>query len=206
MVAWLIKGQGRAMAVLIAGLIILLGVHTTRLIGIRALTVRVIGEPLWAVFYSVLSAIGLALVIYGHMLAHPSETIWSPPAWTRTVALVAVPLSIVLLIAAYVPSHIRAFTRHPMTLGVFLWSGSHLLANGEIASVILFGAFCVWSAVLLIEAYARGGHFAHAGSWGGDAAVILIGLTASALLAFFHMQLFGVAIIGFASETAPPGI
>lgn len=194
------------MGVLVAGLIILLGVHMTRLIGVRALAVRVIGEPLWAVFYSVLSAIGLALVIYGHILAHPSETVWNPPAWTRTVALVAVPVSIILLIATYVPSHIRAFTRHPMTLGVFLWSGAHLLANGEIASLILFGAFFAWSALLLVEGYARGGHFAHAGRWAGDAAVILIGLAAAGALALFHMQLFGVAVIGFASETAPPGI
>jgi uncharacterized membrane protein len=194
------------MSVLVAGLIILLGVHMTRLIGVRALAVRVIGEPLWAVFYSVLSAIGLALTIYGHILAHPSETVWNPPAWTRTVALAAVPVSIVLLVATYVPSHIRAFTRHPMTLGVFLWSGAHLLANGEIASLVLFGAFFAWSAVLLIEGYARGGHFAHAGSWAGDAGVILLGLAAAGALALFHMQLFGVAVVGFASDSAPPGI
>lgn len=194
------------MGVLVVGLVILLGVHMTRLVGIRALAVRVIGEPLWAVFYSVLSAIGLALVIYGHILAHPSDTVWNPPAWTRTVALVAVPVSIILLIATYIPSHIRAFTRHPMTLGVFLWSGAHLLANGEIASLVLFGAFFGWSAILLIEGYARGGHFAHSGRWAGDAAVILIGLAAAGALALFHMQLFGVAVIGFASEYPPPGI
>ena len=194
------------MNVLIIGLAILLGVHTTRLVGVRALAVRVIGEPLWAVFYSVLSAIGLALVIYGAMLAHPSETVWNPPAWTRTVALVAVPVSIILFLATYVPSHIRAFTRHPMTLGVFLWSGSHLIANGEIASLVLFGAFFAWSTVLLVEGFARGGRFAHSGRWAGDLAIVLIGLTISAALALFHMQLFGVAVIGFASETAPPGI
>lgn len=194
------------MAVLVAGLIILLGVHTTRLVGLRAVAVRGIGEPLWAVFYSVLSAIGLALVIYGHLLAHPSEAVWSPPAWTRTAALAAVPASIVLLIATYVPSHIRAFTRHPMTLGVWLWSGAHLLANGEIASIVLFGAFFAWATLLLIEGYARGGHFAHAGSWAEDAVIVLAGLGASAALAVFHMQLFGVAVIGLASETTPPGI
>lgn len=194
------------MAVLVAGLVILLGVHLTRVIGLRGFAVKVIGEPLWAIFYSVLSAIGLALIIYGHILSHPSEAVWSPPAWTRNVAIVAVPISIILIAATYVPSHIRAVTRHPMTLGVFLWSGSHLLANGEIASIVLFGAFFVWSAILLIDGFARGGRFAHAGSWAGDAAVIVVGLAASAALAFFHMQLFGVAVIGFASETLPPGI
>ena len=194
------------MGVLIVGLAILLGVHSTRILGVRGAVVRVIGEPLWAVFYSVLSAVGLALVIYGHILAHPSPTVWNPPAWTRTLALVAVPVSVILFIATYVPSHIRAFTRHPMTLGVFLWSGSHLLSNGEIASLVLFGAFFAWSGVLLIEGYARGGRFAHRGRWAGDAAVILIGSAISGALALFHMQLFGVAVIGFASEPAPPGI
>ena len=194
------------MGVLILGLALLLGVHSTRIVGLRGAAVRVIGEPLWAVFYSVISAIGLALVIYGHILAHPSPAVWNPPAWTRSLALVAVPVSIILVIAAYVPSHIRAVTRHPMTLGVFLWSGSHLLSNGEIASLVLFGAFFAWSAVLLIEGYARGGAFAHEGRWAGDAAVIVIGGAAAAALALFHMQLFGVAVIGFASEAAPPGI
>jgi hypothetical protein len=93
-----------------------------------------------------------------------------------------------------------------MTLGVLLWSGAHLIANGEVASMVLFGSFTLWSAVLLVESYARGGQFAHAGRWAGDAAVILIGLAASGALAIFHMQLLGVAVIGFASEAAPPGI
>jgi len=194
------------MGVLVIGLGLLLGIHSARLLGVRAAAVRVIGEPLWAVFYSVLSAVGLALIIYGHILAHPSATVWNPPAWTRLVALAAVPVSIILLVATYVPSHIRAFTRHPMTLAVALWSGSHLIANGEIASIVLFGAFFAWSAILLVEAYARGGQFAHAGRWAGDAAVILIGLAASGAVALFHMQLFGVAVIGFASDPAPPGI
>lgn len=194
------------MGVLVLGLAIFLGVHLTRVIGVRALAVRAIGEPLWAVFYSVLSAIGLALVIYGHLLAHPTAMVWSPPAWTRTLALVAVPLSLVLLAAAYIPCHLRAFTRHPMTLAVFLWSGAHLLANGEAGSLVLFGAFFTWSAIVLAASYARGGRFAHTGSWGGDAAAILIGLAAAAAFAVFHMQLFGVAVIGFASETVPPGI
>lgn len=194
------------MGVLIVGLALLLGVHSARIVGLRGAAVRVIGEPLWAVFYSVLSAIGLALVIYGHILAHPSPAIWNPPAWTRTLALVAVPISIILFIAAYVPSHIRAVTRHPMTLGVFLWSGAHLLSNGETASLTLFGAFFAWSTLLLVEGYARGGQFAHQGRWAGDAAVIGIGAAVAGALALFHMQLFGVAVIGFASEPAAPGI
>ena len=194
------------MGVLILGLVIFLGVHTSRVIGVRALVVRAIGEPLYAAFYSVVSAIGLALIIYGHILAHPSPNLWSPPEWSRTLALVAVPVSMVLLVATYLPSHIRSITRHPMSLAVFLWSGSHLLANGELASALLFGGFCVWSAVLLIDLYLRGGAFDRPGSWWADLVAVGVGLGAAAGVALFHMQLFGVAVIGFASETAPPGI
>lgn len=194
------------MGVLVLGLVIFLGVHASRILGIRALLIRGIGEPLFAVFYSVLSAIGLALIVYGHILAHPSANIWNPPEWSRTVALVAVPASLVFLVATYLPSHIRSVTRHPMTLAVVLWSGSHLLANGEVASVALFGGFFVWSLVLLIEVYLRGGQFDRPGSWWADLVALIVGLGAAAGLALFHMQLFGVAVIGFASDTLPSGI
>jgi len=194
------------MGVLIIGLSIFLGVHMIRLIGLRGPVVRVIGEPIYAIFYSVLSAVGLALIIYGHILAHPSQTVWNPPEWTRIAALIAVPAALVLLAAAYIPSHIRSFIRHPMTLGVFLWSGAHLIANGELASLVLFGSFFAWSALLLIEGYLAGGRFEHQGRWSGDMAALVIGLGAAALIAVFHMQLFGVAVIELASETAPPGI
>ena len=194
------------MELLIAGLIVFLGVHMTRLLGIKQIVVNVIGDALFAVFYSIISVIGFVLIIYGHILAHPSDIVWYPPEWTRMLALVAVPISLILIVATYVPCHIRAFVRHPMSLGVFLWSSSHFLANGEIASMVLFGAFFVWSALLLIEGYARGGAFAYAGRWSSDLIVIAVGLLVSAALTYFHMQLFGVAIIEFASEPVPPGI
>jgi uncharacterized membrane protein len=194
------------MTVLILGLVIFLGVHLTRVVGIRNVAVSVIGEALFAVFYSILSVIGFVLIIYGHILAHPSEIVWYPPDWSRTVALIAVPISLVLIVATYVPCHIRAFFRHPMTFGVFLWSGSHLLANGELASVVLFGSFFVWSALLLLDGFLRGGSFAHSGKWTTDFIVIVIGLGAAGAFAYFHMHLFGVAIVEFASEPLPPGI
>jgi len=198
--------KARRMGVLITGLAIFLGMHMTRVLGLKRLAVSVIGETLYWIFYTVIAAIGLSLVVYGHILAHPSETVWNPPEWTRTLALIAVPVSLVLIVAAYTPSHIRSLTRHPMTLGVTLFAGAHLLANGEIALLILFGAFFAWSVLLLIEGYAAGGAFEKPGTWGADAAAIVIGLTASALLAAFHMQLFGVAVVGFASEPGAPGI
>ena len=194
------------MGVLITGLVIFLGVHFTRILGIKAVVVKVIGEALFAVFYSVISAIGLTLIIYGHILAHPSVTLYWPPEWTRTVALFAVPASLVLLVATYLPCHIRLFTRHPMTLGIFLWSASHLLANGELSSIILFGSFAFWSSILLIEGYLAGGEFERPGSWVADMIAIGVGLGAALFIAAFHMQFFGVAVVEFASDQMAPGI
>lgn len=194
------------MDVLVIGLVLLLGVHLTRVVGLRGPLVRVLSEPLYAVFYSVISAVGVALIIYGHILAHPSPVIWTPPEWTRTVALFAVPAGLVLLVAAYLPSHIRSLTRHPMTLAVFLWSGAHLMANGSLASMVLFGSFFAWSAVILIDVYARGGAFDRPGRWSADIGALVTGAALAALFAFFHMQLFGVAVFEFASEPGAPGI
>lgn len=194
------------MGVLIVGLAMFLGVHSIRLVGLRGLVTKILGEGLYSILYFIVSAVGLALIVYGHILSHPSETVWTPPAWTRTLALVSIPISLVLVISAYVPSHIRSALRHPMTIGILIWSATHALANGEFANLVLFGSFAAWSLITLLEAYLRGGEFENPGTWWADMTAIVIGLALATGLAWFHMQLFGVAVIGFASETPPPGI
>lgn len=194
------------MGVLIVGLIIFLGIHSIRLAGARAFFIAMMGEGFYAVVYSIISAVGLALTIYGFSLSHPSTTIWLPPEWTRDVALVSVPLGFILVFSTYVPSHIRSLLKHPMTIGIILWSGAHLLANGELNDLVLFGAFFIWALATLIRAYMRGGEYKQDGTFSADLIAIGVGLGVSALIAIFHMQLFGVAIIGFASETPIPGI
>ncbi|HCY54506.1 MAG TPA: hypothetical protein DF715_02900 [Oceanicaulis sp.] len=194
------------MEFLIVGLVLFLGIHSVRLVGLRGPMIAAMGHGAYSIVYSLVSAIGLALIVYGHILAHPSMAVWAPPEWTRTLALVLVPVSIILIVSAYVPGHIRSGVRHPMTLGVLVWAVAHLLANGEIASVILFGSFAVWALLTVIGAYARGGSFATEGKWSADAVAIIIGLVAAGLLAWFHMQLFGVAVVEFASDPYAPGI
>lgn len=194
------------MEFLIVGLALFLGVHCVRLVGLRGPLIAMMGQGGYSIVYSLVSAVGLALVIYGHILAHPSLAVWAPPEWTRTLALVLVPVSIILIVSAYLPGHIRSAVRHPMTLGVFLWAVAHLAANGEIASLILFGSFAVWSLLALAGAYIRGGTFASEGRWRADLIAIVIGVAASGLLAWFHMQLFGVAVVEFASDPYAPGI
>jgi uncharacterized membrane protein len=195
------------MSVLGLGLILFLGVHSARILGVRDAMARAMGEGLFALIYSVISAAGLALIVYGWMLALPTETLWNPPSWGRWPVYAITPLAFILLVAAYLPCHIRAVLRHPMTWAVALWAGSHLLAsNGGKAHALLFGGFLAWALVLLISAYLRGGHFAHQGRWAYDALAVVLGLGAALAMALLHMQFFAVAVIDPASVWPGAGI
>jgi uncharacterized membrane protein len=139
------------MAILILGLVILLGVHSARIYadGWRARQVARIGERPWKAIYSLASIVGLALVIWGFGMARADPVVvWNPPAPMRHVAALLSVLAFILVAAAYVRgTRIKAAIGHPMVAGVGLWALGHLLANGRLGDVVLFGAFLVWSVV-----------------------------------------------------------
>ncbi|MEO1039450.1 MAG: NnrU family protein [Pseudomonadota bacterium] len=194
------------MGVLIAGLVLFLGIHSVRIFRLREPFNRALGAQVYMVVYALISAAGLALIIYGKILAHPSAALWAPPGWTRFAPLIVTPIALVLIASAYLPGRLRSLIRHPMTLGLALWSGSHLMANGDTASVVMFAAILVWSVLLAVTVFAEGGGYDRPGSLGGDAVALGAGLTVAALTAVFHMQLFGVAVIELASDQPPSGI
>lgn len=134
------------MGVLIAGLLMFIGVHSIGLFGLRERGIASIGEGPFKGLYSLLAAAGLLAITYGYSLARLSPTIlWIPPLWARHLVLLLMLPVFPLLFAAYLPGRIRALTRHPMLLGTTLWSAAHLLANGMLADLLLFGAFLAWS-------------------------------------------------------------
>ena len=137
------------MVYLVFGLVVFLGLHSVRIVadGWRARTIQRIGAQPWKGLYSVLSLLGFGLIIwgFGQARAQPVQ-LWSPPLAMRHVASLLTLVAFVLLAAAYVPGNgIKARLHHPMVLGVKSWALAHLLANGNAAHVLLFGAFLTWA-------------------------------------------------------------
>ena len=136
------------MTLLILGLIVFLGVHTVSIVapGWRDAQVARLGAMPWRGIYSVISLIGFVLLIVGYGAARQSPVVlYAPPNWTRHLAMLLMLPVFPLLIAAYAPGRISRAAKHPMLLSVKLWAVAHLLANGTLADVLLFGGFLVWA-------------------------------------------------------------
>ena len=145
------------MAILLAGLVLFLGVHSARIVAepARRTFIAERGENAWKGLYSIVSLVGLVLIVVGYRSA-PVVNLWFPPAGLRHVTLLLTAVAFVLLAAAYVPGNrIRAAVGHPMVLGVKVWAFAHLLANGALASVLLFGAFLAWAIADFVAARRR---------------------------------------------------
>lgn len=144
---------------LILGLAIFLGVHSTRIFAEDWRNARraAMGEMAWKGAYSLLSLIGLVLIVVGYGQARLSPTLlWVSPTWAAHLAALLTLLSFVLLVATYVPGNaIKQRLKHPMILGVKVWALAHLLANGTLADLILFGSFLVWAVLCFRSARRR---------------------------------------------------
>ena len=138
---------------LAAGLLLFLGVHSVRVFANdwRNQTLARIGEKPFKGVYALLSIVGFVLLVWGYGQARQQGVmLWNPPVATRHLAALLTLIAFVLLAAAYVPGNqIKAKLHHPMVLGTKVWALAHLLANGSVASVVLFGSFLLWSAALL---------------------------------------------------------
>jgi len=192
------------MTVLILGLIVFLGAHSTRILADdwRTAQRKRLGEGVWKGIYSVISLAGFGLIIWGFGLARQEPVVlWTPPVAMRHVAALLTLIALVLLAAAFVPRNaIKSRLHHPMVLAVKTWAFAHLLANGRLAGVLLFGAFLAWAVVCYIAAKKRdraAGTQYPAGSAGATAATVTIGVLLWALFAFWlHGALIGTRPFG----------
>ena len=189
---------------LIAGLIIFLSVHSVRIVADDWRTAQIAkrGPKAWKGIYTALSLLGFVLIVYGYGLARQAPVVvYSPPTWLRHLAVLLTIPAFILVSAAYVPgTRIKRAVGHPMVLGVKVWAVAHLLANGTLADLVLFGSFLVWAVFNYTAARRRDRAAATvyaAGPVASDIKAVVSGLLIWALFAFWlHRILIGVRPFG----------
>jgi len=190
------------MLMLVIGLVLFLGIHSISIVAPdwRNAQVTQRGDKAWKGIYAVISIAGFVLLVYGYGLArHSPLVLYNPPSWMRHVTLLLMIPVFPLLIAAYAPGRIKAATKHPMLVATKLWAFSHLLANGTLADVLLFGGFLAWAVadrISLKKRPARPIPGAPAGPM-NDVIAVVVGLAIYALFVFkAHLWLIGVSPLG----------
>ena len=147
------------MTQLILGLILFLGAHSVRIFADdwRARTIAARGEKAFKGVYTLLALLGFYLLVVGYGAARlETVALWNPPRFTKHISILLMLFSSILLVAAYIPrNHFKMRLRHPMVLSVKVWALSHLIANGNLADVLLFGAFLIWAVLNFRSARAR---------------------------------------------------
>jgi len=192
------------MAYLILGLVLFIGIHSVRIVadGWRARTIARIGALPWKGAYSVVSVLGFVLIVWGFSQARTMPVqLWSPPLVMRHLASPLTLIAFVLLVAAYVPGNgIKARLHHPMVLAVKVWALAHLLANGNLAHVLLFGTFLVWAVFSFSAAHRRdraAGTVYAPGQTARTVTTLVIGAVAWAVFAMWlHGWWIGIRVVG----------
>jgi uncharacterized membrane protein len=187
--------------VMILGLVLFLGVHTlTTQRELRARVIALLGEGGYKIGYALLSVVGLALIAwgFGHYRATEWIDIWYPPKALKHITVALMLPAVILVVAAYIRGRIYAAVKHPMLAGVKLWAAAHLLANGDLGSIILFGSFLGWAVFDRISLKHRadpGAPPIPVGGIGNDMITVAVGFVAYLALAFvFHPVVIGVPV------------
>ena len=189
--------------VMIGGLVVLLGTHVfTTQRDARARVIASMGEGTYKIVYSLVSVIGLALIVWGFARYRATGwiDIWHPPVATKHIAAALMLLAVIMVVASYIRGRIYTTLKHPMLAGVKLWAVAHLLANGDLGSIILFGSFLAWAVFDRISLKRRsdpGAPPIPVGGMTNDIIAVAVGVVAYIALAFaFHPAVIGVSVVG----------
>ncbi len=192
------------MSILILGLVLFLGIHSLRIFADpwRTMQTKKMGEQKWKGICSLIALIGFILIIYGYRQSSPSFTIWSPPLWTWHITAALTLIAFILLAAAQVPKNgIKAKVKDPMVLGVKTWALAHLISNGSLVGIILFGSFLVWAILDFKSCRHRRSNSLDAPTETSlmmTIATYTIGIAAWFIFAIYiHQTLFGISPFGY---------
>ena len=187
------------LAVLILGLVVFIGGHAlTMARNPRAALVARLGEVAYKIVYSLVAIISVVLIAWGYSQYRATGwvQIWNPPGFMRHVTVALMWPSIVCIAAAYSPGYIKKTLKHPMLVGVKLWAFAHLLANGYLGSIVLFGSILAWAVVDRISLKRRtdpGAPPIPIGGWKNDVVAVVAGTLVYLALGFvFHPLVIGV--------------
>jgi uncharacterized membrane protein len=190
---------------LVLGLLLFFAVHLVPTSpSLRGGLAKRFGEPAYKIAFSILSLIAFALIVVGYhklqVMPGKNPVLWDPPSWTRHIAFLLMLPAMILLVAAFVPSRIRTAAKHPMLAAIKAWALSHLLVNGDLGSIVLFGSFLAFAVYDRISIKRRPAA-APAGPPPGalnDVIVVAGGLALYAFMMFWgHGALIGVPIVSF---------
>jgi uncharacterized membrane protein len=193
------------LAILILGLVVFLGAHTfVTARATRGAVIDRLGNLYWVLF-ALASAAGVLLIGWGFALYRRTGwiDILYPPAFMRHVTIGLMLISVILVVAAYLPGHIKKYTKHPMLAGVKVWAFAHLLSNGDLGSILLFGSFLAYAiyARVAVKRREQAGEITNIRSvdrgWTNDAIAVALGVFIYLALGFtFHPAIIGVPVFG----------
>ena len=192
------------LGILIVGLAVFLATHVfVSFREARSSVIERVGMPVYRGLFAIVSLAGLALIIWGYAQyrAHDLVQLWTPPAFMRHITIGLVLFAMIFVVAAFFPSHIKTRLKHPMLAGVKTWALAHLLSNGDLGSVLLFGTFLAWGVYARVAAKRRGDIGAAAkpapDGWTNDIIVVVLGAAVFLALGFwFHPYVIGVPVFG----------
>ena len=187
------------MTLFIIGLVLFLGTHSISIVapGLRRQAIARFGEGGFKGLYSILSIVGFVILIWGYGVARAATpVVYTPPTALKHFALLLMLPVFPLLLAAYLPGRIKAAVKHPMLTAIKTWGLAHLLSNGTLADILLFGGFLAWAVVDRISIKRRAVAAPAAGPITNDIIAIVVGLGLYVAFIFgLHQWLFGVAPI-----------
>jgi uncharacterized membrane protein len=189
---------------LILGLVVFFGGHSISLLalGWRNRIAERLGTRAWQGLYSILALLGFYLLVTGYGAArHATAVLYVPPSWLRYVAALLMLPAFTLALASVLPGRIRARTQHPLLLATMLWAVAHLLANGSLADLLLFGATLAWAVAVRVSLERRPARrmIVLPTSMANDAIAVVGGLVLYAVfILWLHARLFGVPVLALA--------